>query len=122
MKTNKQRPHAELIKAWADGAEIQYLYDDLRMWWQDIDNPVWDEKSEYREKPVEKWEPKASSYGGMQRLLFNRLTAWMQEYSTIKNYKIETDAEENWVAFIYFAPSADIKKLQQLIDDEIIIL
>ena len=42
--------HAELIKKWADGAQIQVKYDE----WQDTDSPTWDEEFEYRIKPEEK--------------------------------------------------------------------
>lgn len=42
--------HCELIKAWADGAEIQYREDSARMW-TDIINPLWDVMFEYRIKP-----------------------------------------------------------------------
>ena len=44
--------HAELIKAWADGATIQY-----RHWgsdWKDSRSPTWDVNWEYRIKPEEK--------------------------------------------------------------------
>jgi len=44
--------HAELIKKWADGAEIQFknAYND----WLDSDSPNWDDDIEYRLKPEEK--------------------------------------------------------------------
>jgi hypothetical protein len=45
--------HAELIKAWADGAQIQF-----RLWggieWLDTATPQWEVKYEYRIKPEEK--------------------------------------------------------------------
>jgi hypothetical protein len=41
--------HAELIKAWADGAEIQVKAHKLI--WEDRKNPLWDTDSEYRIKP-----------------------------------------------------------------------
>ena len=44
--------HADLIHAWADGAEIQY-----RHWgsdWKDSRSPTWDVNWEYRIKPEEK--------------------------------------------------------------------
>jgi hypothetical protein len=42
--------HAELIKAWADGAEIQYKnYSDA---WEDTPNPSWMVDVEYRIKPA----------------------------------------------------------------------
>ena len=47
--------HAELIKAWADGARVQYLRDaTLRDHWCDCPCPIWDVLTEYRIKP----EPK----------------------------------------------------------------
>lgn len=49
MKTPHK--HAELIKAWADGAQIQCM--DVRGKWRDV-SPAWDEDLDYRIKP----EPK----------------------------------------------------------------
>lgn len=49
----KPHKHAELIKAYADGAEIQYrsrAQDD----WVSTKNPAWNEFGEYRIKPAEK--------------------------------------------------------------------
>jgi hypothetical protein len=40
--------HAELIKAWADGAEIEYLRDFM---WQPAINPAWSLSGQYRIKP-----------------------------------------------------------------------
>lgn len=42
--------HAELIHAWADGAEIQVFYNDTKTW-GGVDNPNWHESLEYRIKP-----------------------------------------------------------------------
>jgi hypothetical protein len=49
----KPHKHAELIKAWADGADIE-IYDEYCKEWQYITSPVWCEEFEYRIKP----EPK----------------------------------------------------------------
>lgn len=46
------RPHAELIKAWADGAEIEYRCPDMECWYP-AKTPTWDPKTEYRIKPNE---------------------------------------------------------------------
>ena len=46
------RKHAELIKAWADGAEIQLLRSDGL--WTDIETPHWESSIIYRIKPVPK--------------------------------------------------------------------
>jgi hypothetical protein len=47
----KPRKHAELIKAWADGAEIESLFGDS---WEEIENPHWFEEQKYRIKPPKK--------------------------------------------------------------------
>lgn len=44
--------HAELIKAWADGAKIQGMYGGGT--WRDVDTPGWQVHRQYRIKP----EPK----------------------------------------------------------------
>lgn len=49
---NKPHKHAALIKAWADGAEIQFQA--YNKTWEDIDRPSWGEQYEYRIKPVPK--------------------------------------------------------------------
>jgi hypothetical protein len=50
-----KRKHAELIKAWADGAEIQQL---VEIRWVNDERPIWDSHIEYRIKP----EPKPDVY------------------------------------------------------------
>jgi hypothetical protein len=51
---NKPHKHAELIKAWADGAEIEY-YEDFYDSWRPVSSPAWIEDIKYRIKPhVEK--------------------------------------------------------------------
>ena len=49
----KPHKHAELIKAWADGAIIQRL-DEIYNEWQDTPNPAWAEDRTYRIKPESK--------------------------------------------------------------------
>lgn len=57
--TNKRHPHAALIHAWADGAEIQH-FDTSAMQWKDCKEPNWFIQSQYRIKPEanEPWKPK----------------------------------------------------------------
>ena len=50
----KPHKHAELIKAWADGAEIQFKEKDGWTDWIHRASPAWTETTEYRIKP----EPK----------------------------------------------------------------
>ena len=47
--------HAELIKAWADGADIEYFNKRLNIWfaWDIKCSPSWQEDTEYRIKPPE---------------------------------------------------------------------
>ena len=47
-----KRKHADLIHAWADGAEIQVKDNDK--WLEVTNGPSWDESREYRIKPEEK--------------------------------------------------------------------
>ena len=49
----KPRKHAELIKAWADGAQIQYCHPHTNEW-LNVDEPNWCSGIVYRVKP----EPK----------------------------------------------------------------
>ena len=49
----KPHKHAELIKAWADGEDIE-VYDLIQEDWVDCDYPKWHDDHEYRIKP----EPK----------------------------------------------------------------
>ena len=52
---NKPHKHAALIKAWADGAEIQYLHSESGYPdWITITHPNWSGDGDYRIKP----EPK----------------------------------------------------------------
>lgn len=48
----KPHKHCDLIKAWADGAEIQ-AYDQILSKWVDVGVLIWDENHEYRIKPRE---------------------------------------------------------------------
>ena len=48
----KPHKHAEVIHAWADGAEVQIkMHDGV---WINVDTPYWHNGCEYRIKPAEK--------------------------------------------------------------------
>jgi hypothetical protein len=49
-KPQKPHKHAECIKAWADGAEIEYRHE-LCHEWRNADNPTWNLYIHYRIKP-----------------------------------------------------------------------
>ena len=59
---NKPHKHAALIKAWADGAEIQYLHSESGYPdWITITHPNWSGDGDYRIKPEPK--PDVVMYG-----------------------------------------------------------
>ncbi len=47
--SKKGRPHADIIKAWADGADIEW-YDPGTKKWTPISGPTWREDNKYRIK------------------------------------------------------------------------
>lgn len=51
QQKNKPHVHAELIKAWADGAIIERL---LAAGWTVCSNPQWDQNATYRIQPPKK--------------------------------------------------------------------
>lgn len=55
MTIEGYKRHKELIEAWANGAEIEYL--NLHIEWEYIGTPSWDENIRYRIKqdPVYEW-------------------------------------------------------------------
>lgn len=52
LQQTKRHKHADLIHAWADGAEIQYYNRHDK--WDNIDTPSWDKENKYRIKPKTK--------------------------------------------------------------------
>jgi hypothetical protein len=54
---NKPHIHAEVIKAWADGAEIEVIHNTISDGWLPTDAPDWSLSCSYRVKP----EPKPNT-------------------------------------------------------------
>lgn len=75
--------HAEIIKAWADGAEIQCKQRDDS--WCTLDKPLWSNACEYRIKPEEK----------------NPVVRWL--------WAIETDAN-TWDQYTLFMTEEEARK------------
>lgn len=46
----QRHPHADVIKAWAEGAEVEFRYTP-ECSWLDVENPAWTPEYEYRVKP-----------------------------------------------------------------------
>lgn len=61
----KPHKHAELIKQWADGAQIEYYCISTEKW-QYVEQPVWTDYTEYRVKPEVK--PDRFLYGRISEL------------------------------------------------------
>jgi len=82
------------IKAWADGAEIEY-FDELKIRWLDVlGMPRWDSSSEYRIKPQPK-EPQYLYMYDENRMGDIRFYTVKQPYETSVRYlgkiKLEVD-------------------------------
>lgn len=63
----KPHKHAEVIKAWADGAEIEWRTNAARAWWPIGVVPRFHEEWQYRIKP----EPTSSMTGGEAYRVFS---------------------------------------------------
>jgi hypothetical protein len=83
----KPHKHAELIKQWADGAEIEEK-SLVKGFWYEVSPPLWIEHKEYRIKPEAKpdiEETVLASYGVDGLVIFNRAIP--------RNLKITFDGE-----------------------------
>lgn len=89
MKTPHE--HADLIKAWADGAEIEYLDVGSASVWRSVTSPRWDGQGSYRIKP----EPKPDVIDYVRVGAFHRISVseleWAREISS--NLKLTFDGE-----------------------------
>lgn len=86
MKTPHK--HAALIKAWADGAEIEYLQQRTDTWLE-TENPEWSQSLTYRIKP----EPKPDIEHYLQVNLDGVWGASSARRFTRDNLKITYDGE-----------------------------
>jgi hypothetical protein len=83
MTAKKSAPHvhAELIKAWADGAEIEYKNNWSGTWDLTL-NPAWDTSAEYRLKPkkiVKKFRVALFHDCGWEYLVTHEHSCFIQE-------------------------------------------
>jgi len=84
---NKPHKHAELIKAWADGAEIEYKWDTDEFWTKSI-APTWVGDCLYRIKPEPK--PDVVRYG---MVVDNRYGSLTLARCACDNIKLTFDGE-----------------------------
>ena len=96
MSTNKPHIHAELIKAWADGAIIERaVYGALSgelLRWEEQKHPYWVEDATYRVKPEPKedivmYYPVSPEFGYLD---LKDLSNWLTDFSDVPTYIIKT--------------------------------
>ena len=79
--------HADLIHAWADGAQIEWK--DRYGQWHDIGEPLWSEKHEYRIKP----EPKPDIVHKTKIVLFEPYKDSVGFRNGLANIQLTFDGE-----------------------------
>jgi hypothetical protein len=98
----KPHKHAELIKAWADGAEIECR--DCRVWYHAKD-PRWQEDMEYRIKP--KTKPDIEKYFILEAnpilgLRLNEISGFQKQ------------PHEDWIRIVFDGETAKMKAVEIL--------
>ena len=100
----KPHKHAELIKAWADGAEIE-RYDHEDKDWLDDEQPIWYEADEYRIKP----EPKSDVF---RNFLFVEKMACA--YTFIDVTGLPRNEGEQWIRVYMDGETGELKSAEVL--------
>ena len=100
----KPHKHAELIKAWADGAEIE-RYDHEDKDWLDDEQPIWYEADEYRIKP----EPKPDVF---RNFLFVEKMACA--YTFIDVTGLPRNEGEQWIRVYMDGETGELKSAEVL--------
>jgi hypothetical protein len=96
----KPHKHAEIIKAWADGAEIQYYE---HGWLDCTDCPIWQVDVEYRIKPEPPKYPQTNLTDAEMQAAASPLTGltygarWMEEARLLANAAIARAIEDGQV-------------------------
>jgi hypothetical protein len=98
----KPHKHAELIKAWADGAEIECR--DCRVWYHAKD-PRWQEDMEYRIKPKTKLDIEKFFLLESNPILGLRL-------NEISGF--QKQPHEDWIRIVFDGETAKMKSVEIL--------
>jgi hypothetical protein len=88
FQENKPHKHAEIIKAWADGAIIQF-YNKEKTSWEDVqwNKPEWDIDTEYRVKPeLLLWYKQIPPQGIICYVWDNETVEQIKQVTIIKSY------------------------------------
>lgn len=106
----KPHKHAELIKAWADGAQIQYL---CNRRWHDCSNntPMWDLATNYRIKPEPRPDVVAVGIVALSDT-FKRGMESLAEYKT--EFRVSEHWEKDNVRFTFDGETLQLKKAEVL--------
>jgi len=95
----KPHKHCELIKAWADGKQIEIKYDGIWTDWVFSESPRWLEKQEYRIKP----EPKPDVV----------IETWIQPSSKNQIYVFQNVTDKN-IKFTFDGETGELKSSEVL--------
>jgi hypothetical protein len=109
---NKPHKHAEVIKAWADGKEVEYLSVTTNKW-ELISGPYpsWIETREYRIKPEPKkvWVRIVKIYN--RRLDTNYTIAWYsidEQTKTSKNIRVKEQKDSPVLEYAWLSDWVEI--------------
>lgn len=100
----KPHKHAELIKAWADGAEIQVYDMNGNGWYEDV-RPTWNEHRAYRIKP----EPKPDIVKSFVLEANPILGLRLNEISGFQK-----QPHEDWIRIVFDGETAKMKSAEVL--------
>jgi len=93
---NTPHKHAEVIKAWADGSEIEYNYGDG--WMPAPANPAWCLTTEYRAKQVPALSTKAKEL--IEKLIekhYDRLLRYHNTFPSAQAMRVAKEALEAYI-------------------------
>jgi hypothetical protein len=99
----KPHIHAELIKAWADGAEIECFIGNE---WRNLDTPKWLQNRKYRIKPTPK--PDAVLYSCCQPLL----NPFDHQYRDLR-FGLEKQSGDN-IQVIFDGETGELKDIKRI--------
>ena len=91
--------HAELIKAWADGAEIEVHYKSLNKWYV-VNDPAWSGDFEFRVKPKKPTrfltvkELSDSSIFGKESLPHENVETHFKLHELVQEYETDFDNQD----------------------------
>lgn len=87
---NPPHKHAALIKAWADGAVIEYCLEEGGVWIS-TNSPTWSERTSYRVKAVKsKKELEIEEWECKRRILNSQIIPMWEDFSRVQSQLLDT--------------------------------